>query len=159
MNEQKDPMTIQIRNAHVHNLKHIDVDIPLNQIVGIAGVSGSGKSSLALGVLYAEGPRRGRSGRTHRRRRDAGGDRAECGKRHGALPVEKEPRCAEVTGAAKRAPANAFSGMAGALSSSPQECGNVSMKSYFFSSSSITPCGGLWSMAPTMRWGAYGSSR
>lgn len=52
------PMAIQIRNAHVHNLKHIDLDIPLNQIVGIAGVSGSGKSSLALGVLYAEGSRR-----------------------------------------------------------------------------------------------------
>ena len=51
-------MVIQVRNAHVHNLKHIDVDIPLNKIVGIAGVSGSGKSSLALGVLYAEGSRR-----------------------------------------------------------------------------------------------------
>ena len=49
---------IKIRNAHVHNLKHINVDIPLNKIVGIAGVSGSGKSSLALGVLYAEGSRR-----------------------------------------------------------------------------------------------------
>lgn len=47
-----------MRNARVHNLKNIDVDIPLNQIVGIAGVSGSGKSSLALGVLYAEGSRR-----------------------------------------------------------------------------------------------------
>ena len=49
---------IQIRGARVHNLKNIDVDVPLNQIVGIAGVSGSGKSSLALGVLYAEGSRR-----------------------------------------------------------------------------------------------------
>lgn len=47
-----------IRGAKVHNLKNIDVDIPLNKIVGIAGVSGSGKSSLALGVLYAEGSRR-----------------------------------------------------------------------------------------------------
>ena len=47
-----------VRGAKVHNLKNIDVDIPLNQIVGIAGVSGSGKSSLALGVLYAEGSRR-----------------------------------------------------------------------------------------------------
>ena len=47
-----------IRGARVHNLKNIDVDIPLNKIVGIAGVSGSGKSSLALGVLYAEGSRR-----------------------------------------------------------------------------------------------------
>ncbi len=49
---------IQIRGARVHNLKNIDVDIPLGQVVGIAGVSGSGKSSLALGVLYAEGSRR-----------------------------------------------------------------------------------------------------
>lgn len=49
---------IKIRGAKVHNLKNIDVDIPLHQIVGIAGVSGSGKSSLALGVLYAEGSRR-----------------------------------------------------------------------------------------------------
>ena len=47
-----------IRGARVHNLKNIDVDIPLGKIVGIAGVSGSGKSSLALGVLYAEGSRR-----------------------------------------------------------------------------------------------------
>ena len=49
---------IKIRGARVHNLKNIDVDVPLNQIVGIAGVSGSGKSSLSLGVLYAEGSRR-----------------------------------------------------------------------------------------------------
>ena len=49
---------IKIRGARVHNLKNIDVDVPLNKIVGIAGVSGSGKSSLALGVLYAEGSRR-----------------------------------------------------------------------------------------------------
>ena len=49
---------IEIRGARVHNLKNIDVDIPLGGIVGIAGVSGSGKSSLALGVLYAEGSRR-----------------------------------------------------------------------------------------------------
>ncbi len=47
-----------IRGAKVHNLKNVDVDIPLNKIVGIAGVSGSGKSSLALGILYAEGSRR-----------------------------------------------------------------------------------------------------
>ncbi len=50
--------SIKVRGARVHNLKAVDVDIPLNQIVGIAGVSGSGKSSLALGVLYAEGSRR-----------------------------------------------------------------------------------------------------
>ena len=50
--------SIRIRGARVHNLKGVDVDVPLNQIVAIAGVSGSGKSSLALGVLYAEGSRR-----------------------------------------------------------------------------------------------------
>lgn len=49
---------IKIRGARVHNLKNIDVDVPLNKIVAIGGVSGSGKSSLALGVLYAEGSRR-----------------------------------------------------------------------------------------------------
>lgn len=52
------PNAIQIRGARVHNLKNIDLDVPLNQIVAVAGVSGSGKSSLALGVLYAEGSRR-----------------------------------------------------------------------------------------------------
>ncbi|MBR1406205.1 MAG: excinuclease ABC subunit UvrA [Bacteroidales bacterium] len=52
------PDHIEIRGAKAHNLKNIDVDIPLGKIVGIAGVSGSGKSSLALGVLYAEGSRR-----------------------------------------------------------------------------------------------------
>ena len=56
-NDQK-PDKIIVRGARVHNLKNINVDIPLNKIVGIAGVSGSGKSSLALGVLYAEGSRR-----------------------------------------------------------------------------------------------------
>lgn len=49
---------IKIRGAKVHNLKNIDLDVPLNKIVGIAGVSGSGKSSLALGILYSEGSRR-----------------------------------------------------------------------------------------------------
>ena len=52
------PDRIQVRGAQVHNLKDLDVDIPLNRLVGIAGVSGSGKSSLALGVRYAEGSRR-----------------------------------------------------------------------------------------------------
>ena len=56
--EESSIRAIQIRGARVHNLKNIDVDVPLNRIVGIAGVSGSGKSSLALGVLYAEGSRR-----------------------------------------------------------------------------------------------------
>ena len=61
---------IEIRGAHVHNLKDIDVDIPLNKIVGVAGVSGSGKSSLALGVVYAEGSRRYLEGlSTYTRRR------------------------------------------------------------------------------------------
>ncbi|RDB82099.1 excinuclease ABC subunit UvrA [Eggerthella lenta] len=52
------PDRIEVRGARVHNLKNIDASIPLNRLVGIAGVSGSGKSSLALGVLYAEGSRR-----------------------------------------------------------------------------------------------------
>lgn len=52
------PEQIEVRGARVHNLKHIDLDIPLGKLVGVAGVSGSGKSSLALGVLYAEGSRR-----------------------------------------------------------------------------------------------------
>ena len=52
------PDHIEIRGARVHNLKNIDVDIPLGTVVGVAGVSGSGKSSLALGILYAEGSRR-----------------------------------------------------------------------------------------------------
>lgn len=52
------PDSIEVRGARVHNLKDIDVSVPLNNFVGIAGVSGSGKSSLALGVLYAEGSRR-----------------------------------------------------------------------------------------------------
>ena len=52
------PDHIEIRGARVHNLKNINVNIPLHKIVGVVGVSGSGKSSLALGVLYAEGSRR-----------------------------------------------------------------------------------------------------
>ncbi|MBQ6119495.1 MAG: excinuclease ABC subunit UvrA [Clostridia bacterium] len=60
MEKQKNgaPEKILVRGARVHNLKNIDVDVPLGGIVGVAGVSGSGKSSLALGVLYAEGSRR-----------------------------------------------------------------------------------------------------
>ena len=52
------PTSITVRGARVHNLKNIDVDVPIGRLVAIAGVSGSGKSSLALGVLYAEGSRR-----------------------------------------------------------------------------------------------------
>lgn len=55
---ENEPKKIVVRGANVHNLKNINVDVPLHQIVGIAGVSGSGKSSFALGVLYAEGSRR-----------------------------------------------------------------------------------------------------
>ena len=53
-----EPQAIEVRGARVHNLKNIDIHVPLHKIVGVAGVSGSGKSSLALGVLYAEGSRR-----------------------------------------------------------------------------------------------------
>ena len=52
------PTHIEVRGARVHNLRNVNVDIPLGQLVGVCGVSGSGKSSLALGVLYAEGSRR-----------------------------------------------------------------------------------------------------
>ena len=52
------PESIEVRGARVHNLKNVDVDVPLGELVGVAGVSGSGKSSIALGVLYSEGSRR-----------------------------------------------------------------------------------------------------
>ncbi|HIR60520.1 MAG TPA: excinuclease ABC subunit UvrA, partial [Candidatus Faecivivens stercoravium] len=69
---------VKIRGARVHNLKNIDVDVPLGKIVAIAGVSGSGKSSLALGVLYAEGSRRYlESLSTYTRRRMTGAARAD----------------------------------------------------------------------------------
>ena len=74
----KRPKNIEVRGAKIHNLRNIDVDIPLNKIVGIAGVSGSGKSSLALGVLYAEGSRRYlESLSTYTRRRMTQAERAE----------------------------------------------------------------------------------
>ena len=57
-NAGKGPGCIEVRGARVHNLKNVSVNVPLNEIVAVAGVSGSGKSSLALGVLYAEGSRR-----------------------------------------------------------------------------------------------------
>ena len=69
---------IEIKGARVHNLKNIDVNIPLNKIVAIAGVSGSGKSSLALGVLYAEGSRRYLEAlSTYMRRRISQGEKAK----------------------------------------------------------------------------------
>lgn len=72
------PRCMEVRGAKVHNLKNIDVDIPLNRIVGIAGVSGSGKSSLALGILYAEGSRRYlESLSTYTRRRMTQAERAD----------------------------------------------------------------------------------
>lgn len=72
------PPVIEVRGARVHNLDDIDVDIPLNRLVGIAGVSGSGKSSLAMGVLYAEGSRRYIEAlSTYTRRRMAQAPRAE----------------------------------------------------------------------------------
>lgn len=72
------PRHILVRGARVHNLKNVNVDVPLNQIVGIAGVSGSGKSSLALGVLYAEGSRRYlESLSTYTRRRMTGAAKAQ----------------------------------------------------------------------------------
>ena len=72
------PARIEVRGARVHNLKNIDVDIPLHKLVGIAGVSGSGKSSLALGILYAEGSRRYlESLSTYTRRRMTQATRAE----------------------------------------------------------------------------------
>lgn len=77
-NHDNNPKYIQIRGARVHNLKNINVDIPLHQNVGIAGVSGSGKSSLALGVLYAEGSRRYlESLSTYTRRRMTGAAKAQ----------------------------------------------------------------------------------
>ena len=55
---EKLPTQIEVRGARVHNLKNIDVDIPLHKFVAISGLSGSGKSSLAMGILYEEGSRR-----------------------------------------------------------------------------------------------------
>ena len=76
--QQPSPQRIEVRGARVHNLKNIDVDIPLHKLVAIAGVSGSGKSSLALGILYAEGSRRYlESLSTYTRRRMTQAARAE----------------------------------------------------------------------------------
>lgn len=76
--DHKEPRCIEVRGAKVHNLKNVNADVPLHQIVGIAGVSGSGKSSLALGVLYAEGSRRYlESLSTYTRRRMTGAAKAQ----------------------------------------------------------------------------------
>ena len=73
-----EPKYIRVKGARVHNLKNVNVDVPLHQIVGVAGVSGSGKSSLALGVLYAEGSRRYlESLSTYTRRRMTGAAKAQ----------------------------------------------------------------------------------
>ena len=73
-----EPKYIRVKGARVHNLKNVNVDVPLHQIVGVAGVSGSGKSSLALGVLYAEGSRRYlESLSTYTRRRMTGAVKAQ----------------------------------------------------------------------------------
>lgn len=72
------PQAMLVRGARVHNLKNVDVDVPLGKVVGVAGVSGSGKSSLALGVLYAEGSRRYlESLSTYTRRRMTGAQAAQ----------------------------------------------------------------------------------
>ena len=77
MNRTK-PAAIEVRGAKKNNLRNIDVDIPLGKIVGVAGVSGSGKSSLALGIVYAEGSRRYlESLSTYTRRRMTQAERAE----------------------------------------------------------------------------------
>lgn len=76
--ENKAPSHIKVRGGRVHNLKNISVDIPLNKLVAVAGVSGSGKSSLALGILYAEGSRRYlESLSTYTRRRMTGAEKAQ----------------------------------------------------------------------------------
>ena len=77
-----EPKYIRVKGARVHNLKNVNVDVPLHQIVGVAGVSGSGKSSLALGVLYAEGSRRYlESLSTYTRRRMTGAAKAQVDRR------------------------------------------------------------------------------
>ena len=93
--ETLSPREILVRGARVHNLKNIDVDIPLGQLVAIAGVSGSGKSSLALGTLYAEGSRRYLEAlSTYTRRRITQASRAELDEiRHvpAALALHQRP--------------------------------------------------------------------
>ncbi|GHD31541.1 excinuclease ABC subunit A [Nocardiopsis kunsanensis] len=89
------PAAIEVRGARVHNLKNIDVDVPLGELVAVAGVSGSGKSSLAMGVLYAEGARRYIEAlSTYTRRRMAQAARADVDRvRHvpAALALRQRP--------------------------------------------------------------------
>lgn len=91
----RDPAVIEVRGARVHNLKGIDVDVPLGEVVAVAGVSGSGKSSLAMGVLYAEGSRRYIEAlSTYTRRRMAQAARADVDRvRHvpAALALRQRP--------------------------------------------------------------------
>lgn len=91
---------IEVRGARVHNLKNVNVDIPLGELVGIAGVSGSGKSSLALGVLYAEGSRRYLEAlSTYTRRRIAQAGKASsttfatCPRRSRCTSAQRCPAC------------------------------------------------------------------
>ena len=90
-----EPEMIEVRGARVHNLKNVDVDVPLGRLVALAGVSGSGKSSLAMGVLYAEGSRRYIEAlSTYTRRRMAQAPRAEVDSvRHvpAALALRQRP--------------------------------------------------------------------
>lgn len=94
------PKAIEVRGARVHNLKNVDIDIPLGELVGIAGVSGSGKSSLALGVLYAEGSRRYLDGlSTYTRRRISQAGKADVDDvRHvpAALALHQRPAVPDV---------------------------------------------------------------
>ena len=93
MTNRTQPAQIEVRGARVHNLKNIDVDIPLHRLVGIAGVSGSGKSSLALGILYAEGSRRYlESLSTYTRRRMTQATRAAVFAAAGSLPPVRRSR-------------------------------------------------------------------
>ena len=92
-NSHNEPKYIEVRGACVHNLKNVNVNVPLHQIVGIAGVSGSGKSSLALGVLYAEGSRRYlESLSTYTRRRMTRAAKAQVDEVRSSLPlIHREP--------------------------------------------------------------------
>ena len=98
----KQPQNIEVRGARAHNLKDIDVDIPLGKIVGIAGVSGSGKSSLALGILYAEGSRRYlESLSTYTRRRMTQASRAQVDEVRyvpAALALHQRPGVPDIRG-------------------------------------------------------------